>query len=349
MSIKRRIKRILFIMLVIMAGFYLLTKITPDSMKEMTGGFADAAKDIQPKKIVEMSGKEPIVLFCPRDDCGLNLEYLINKSSKVHCAVFDLDLENVISALQRKDALVVVDGDNYQKAWANNSAFKNFRHDKSSPYMHNKFCIFDDSIITTGSFNPTHNCDEKNNNNEVIIFSKTLAQNYEAEFQELWNGKFGGGEKVKNPVVEVDNITIENYFCPEDFCANHVLEALSKANKSIYFMTFSFTHDKIGDMLVKKHKEGVDVKGVFEKSQESQYSESQKLNQSGIPIRMDTNKAKMHHKVFIIDKEIVVTGSFNPSSNADTENDENIVIIHDADIARGFLQEFEMVWNAPTP
>ena len=36
----------------------------------------------------------------------------------------------------------------------------------------------------------------------------------------------------------------------------------------------------------------------------------------------------MHHKVFIIDEEIVITGSFNPSKNADTRNDENILIIN---------------------
>ncbi|MFH1064425.1 MAG: phospholipase D-like domain-containing protein [Candidatus Woesearchaeota archaeon] len=53
----------------------------------------------------------------------------------------------------------------------------------------------------------------------------------------------------------------------------------------------------------------------------------------------------MHHKVFIIDEKVVVTGSFNPSSNADKNNDENLLIIHDPIVAAEFLEEFERVWG----
>jgi len=53
----------------------------------------------------------------------------------------------------------------------------------------------------------------------------------------------------------------------------------------------------------------------------------------------------MHHKVFIIDNATVVTGSFNPSQNADTRNDENMLIIHDPSIAARFLEEFYRLWR----
>ena len=48
----------------------------------------------------------------------------------------------------------------------------------------------------------------------------------------------------------------------------------------------------------------------------------------------------MHHKVFIIDNRTVITGSFNPTKNGDTRNDENILIIHDEKIAGKYLEEF---------
>ena len=51
----------------------------------------------------------------------------------------------------------------------------------------------------------------------------------------------------------------------------------------------------------------------------------------------------MHHKFFIIDNRTVITGSFNPSKNADNRNDENIVIIEDAEIAAEFLDEFGLI------
>jgi phosphatidylserine/phosphatidylglycerophosphate/cardiolipin synthase-like enzyme len=51
----------------------------------------------------------------------------------------------------------------------------------------------------------------------------------------------------------------------------------------------------------------------------------------------------MHHKVFIIDEQIVVTGSYNFSRSAEERNDENILVIYNTDIAREFLKEFERV------
>ena len=51
----------------------------------------------------------------------------------------------------------------------------------------------------------------------------------------------------------------------------------------------------------------------------------------------------MHHKVFIIDNETVITGSFNPTGGGDTNNDENVLIIKDKDITQRFLQEYQKV------
>ncbi|HLD04135.1 MAG TPA: phospholipase D-like domain-containing protein [Candidatus Nanoarchaeia archaeon] len=53
----------------------------------------------------------------------------------------------------------------------------------------------------------------------------------------------------------------------------------------------------------------------------------------------------MHHKVFIIDNEIVITGSYNPTAGGDAKNRENILIIHNTNIAAQFIIEFERVWQ----
>jgi len=53
----------------------------------------------------------------------------------------------------------------------------------------------------------------------------------------------------------------------------------------------------------------------------------------------------MHHKVIIIDERIVIFGSFNFSDNANTQNDENLLIVDNADIARAFKGEFDRVLN----
>jgi phosphatidylserine/phosphatidylglycerophosphate/cardiolipin synthase-like enzyme len=52
----------------------------------------------------------------------------------------------------------------------------------------------------------------------------------------------------------------------------------------------------------------------------------------------------MHHKVIIIDDQIVITGSYNFSKSAKTRNDENTLVIHSPEIAGLYREEFERVW-----
>ncbi len=287
------------------------------------------------------------VYFCPEDNCARELiEWIDLAQKKIHCAFYDVDLDEVKEALIKKknegvDVEVVTDSDN-KEVWDGEEFVK---EDNRSALMHNKFCVIDNQLVWTGSFNPTHRGNEKNNNNAVVYQSQLLAKNYEEEFQELWKGEFGKGKPGNNPSIIIDGKLIENYFCPEDFCANKVIKTIREAQKNIYFMTFSFTHDGIGDELVKADNRGVKIEGVFEKSQNNKYTEKKKLDEAGIKTRWDGNKANMHNKVFIIDNKTVITGSFNPTRNGDERNDENILIIHDPDVASKFLKEFNQVWN----
>ncbi|MBT6519502.1 hypothetical protein HOK51_06645 [Candidatus Woesearchaeota archaeon] len=302
--------------------------------------------------------KEINVYFCPKDNCQSEvLKTTSTAKSSIHCAIFDLDLPDLIEFFDKAsnyiDVKIVVDNEN----WKHVKHLNFTKKDSTSQFSHNKFCVIDNNKIWTGSFNPTENGNYKNNNNLLIIESETLAKNYEDEFREIWNGKFGKGDLVKNPKVKINTIDIENYFCPEDWCANKVLDQLNKANHSIYFMTFSFTHDEIGDMILKKSDEGIKIKGIFEKKQQSKYSEYEKINSAFEKLEsdktkqanqnkviFDSNPAAMHHKVFIIDEKTVITGSFNPTKNGDTNNDENILIIHDEKIASKFMDEFNSLW-----
>lgn len=308
------------------------------------GGFSEEVKEVvsEVEAVVKDSGSYE-VYFCPRDKCeGKLVEFLSGAEDYIHCAFYDVDLTNLTSLLVEKsseiDVRVIIDEDNQEEFSADF-----VKVDEGYGLMHNKFCIVDGSKIFTGSLNPTVNGAEKNNNNMLLVESKVLARNYEKAFESLWNDERA---EVLNPEIELSSIRVENYFCPRDDCGEEVEEELRKAEESIYFMTFSFTHDGIGNILLVKNDEGVNVTGVFEnRGAGSEYSKFSVLDYQGAEVRKDGNSATMHHKVFVIDKEVVITGSFNPSKSADTRNDENILIIEDEDLASKFLEEFELVWG----
>ncbi|MBI2135357.1 hypothetical protein HYU09_05170 [Candidatus Woesearchaeota archaeon] len=280
--------------------------------------------------------------FCPGDSCeNIILESISNAKNSVHCAFFDLDLSSLIDAIAEKshsaDVKVVIDKNNYEGQIKGQGV----KVADSKQYMHNKFCILDDNLVLTGSTNPTNNDVNFNNNNIVIIYSKYIAENYEDEFNELWDGVYADGEKVKYEKINSENLIVENYFCPEDDCREKVIKTINEAMHNIYFMAFSFTDESIADAILFKNLE---TRGIFEALQAgSQYSQFQRLKDFGIDVIKDKNRKNMHHKVFIIDNETVITGSYNPTGSGNSVNDENLVIIRNKGIARGFVREFELL------
>ncbi len=291
------------------------------------------------KAIPKETGSEIEVYFCPREDCETVLVEIIKDGGKsVHCAFFDLKLKKVIDELKKKgrDVKLVVDRDNSKHVKGLNFV----RTDNRKAFMHNKFCVIDRKKIITGSMNPTDNGAHKNNNNLVVVESKHLAKNYEEEFEELWGGKFGKGREIKYSKIMYNGKLIENCFCPEDDCEKKVIESLSKAEKSVHFMVFSFTSVKIGDYLISR--KDLTVKGIFEKMQNSKWSQYRRMD--GMKVKLDNNPKFLHHKVFIIDNKTVITGSYNPTKSGNERNDENVLIIHDKRVAKKYLEEFGKLW-----
>ena len=119
------------------------------------------------------------------------------------------------------------------------------------------------------------------------------------------------------------------------------------AEESIYFLAYSFTSDELSDALVERAKSGVTVIGVFDKDQYHSNSgtEFDNLHNAGIQVNLDANPRLMHHKVIIIDQQIVITGSYNFSNNAEHYNDENTLIIHNPDITAQYMAEFQQIYD----
>jgi len=89
------------------------------------------------------------------------------------------------------------------------------------------------------------------------------------------------------------------------------------------------------------------VRGVIERGQvNNSGSEFGQLVLAGLDLRLDTNRNLMHHKIMVIDGEIVITGSYNFSRNAEEKNDENILVLYSDEIAQQYLLEFERIYMA---
>jgi len=221
--------------------------------------------------------------------------------------------------------------------------------DRREGLMHNKFAIVDRQEVWTGSMNLTVNGAYRNNNNLVRVRSSKLAEDYTVEFEEMFvDDRFGPGSPANtpHPSFSLDGTLLEVYFSPDDGVAGRLLALIGQASQSIYFLAYSFTSDNLAEALIERAAAGVSVAGVLEESQYKSNTGGQfdRLREAGLDVRLDGNPRNMHHKVLIIDEEIVVTGSYNFSKSAETRNDENVLIIHRPDIAAAFLSEFKDVY-----
>jgi phosphatidylserine/phosphatidylglycerophosphate/cardiolipin synthase-like enzyme len=308
------------------------------------------------------------VQFSPEDDCETHLKLLIQNAQKsIHCAFYEIELDSIAQELVRsqkagKDVKIVVDDKMAEEPESKVSYLitngVEVKKDSSKSYfMHNKFCVIDGTIVWTGSLNPTYSGTKTHNNNVVVINSALLGENYETEFEEMWEGKFGktSPKNTPYPQLVVSGKQIECYFGPEDEIAEEILTELNNAKENIYFMAFSFTRDDMSDVIICKHREGKEVRGVFESMASfdetllglypGEYSKYWDMKDAGLNVRLDGNPDLMHHKVFIVDNLTVITGSPNFSNRGVQDNDENLLIIHDPETASHFLREFEEVWQ----
>ncbi len=255
------------------------------------------------------------VYFCPRNDCEAAFKKALNGSSVARCALYQ-----------------------FNPRWFSEERFKVVSGEdaKGRGLMHDKFCVAGD-VVVTGSANPTERGFHYNYNNLVVVRSRTIASNYLEEWEEL---RTGGNKETEHSLVNLSGVLVENYFCPEDGCEEKLLALLGGAERSIVFMTFSFTSDKVGELLAAKSRE-LRVEGLMESLNINKYSEFYKLRVTGVSVALERTGRMLHHKVFIVDNETVFTGSYNPTVAGASLNDENVLIIHDEGIAREFLEEYE--------
>jgi phosphatidylserine/phosphatidylglycerophosphate/cardiolipin synthase-like enzyme len=177
--------------------------------------------------------------------------------------------------------------------------------------------------------------------------SRQIAADYAHEFEQMFGGRFGTSKTSATPYphVQVGAARVEVYFSPEDGVAKHVLQRLNAAKHSIHFMTFSYTEDTISDAMIAKRKAGLEVRGVFEKQNAGgSGADFNRLKQGGVDVLEDGNCYILHHKVIVIDERTVITGSYNFTGSAERDNDENLVIVDDPNLARAYLDEFERVY-----
>ncbi|MDD5712065.1 MAG: phospholipase D family protein [Smithellaceae bacterium] len=140
-----------------------------------------------------------------------------------------------------------------------------------------------------------------------------------------------------SPVWAIKVADVDVYFSPQGGCTEAIVRQIDQAREEVLVQAYSFSSAPIAQALLKAHKRGVRVEIILDKSQRSQrYSSSTFFAHAGIPTYIDGRHAIAHDKVMIIDRAVVITGSFNFTKAAQEKNAENLLIGHSRELAEKY-------------
>ncbi|HWP60146.1 MAG TPA: phospholipase D family protein [Candidatus Acidoferrales bacterium] len=158
-------------------------------------------------------------------------------------------------------------------------------------------------------------------------------------------------------VVESGAMSVQACFSPVPGCADRILRAISSARREVLVAVYAFTNDELAQALVQAHRRGVNVQVVLDREfdQENGNSKGNFLEKQGIKLRRvsglkpptgDKGSGLMHQKFAVLDRSIVITGSYNWTAAAEKFNHENLLLFHDAaPLAEDYRSEFFRLWN----
>jgi len=138
----------------------------------------------------------------------------------------------------------------------------------------------------------------------------------------------------------------ESYFFPNGANEKYVVNMLRTCKKSLDIAIYSFTLESIALALIEVHNRGIPVRVICDNECERKStSKIKKLASVGIVCKTDNCSYYMHHKFAVIDASVIITGSFNWSTQAVNHNQENILFFENKYLAEKYLEQFNKLWS----
>jgi phosphatidylserine/phosphatidylglycerophosphate/cardiolipin synthase-like enzyme len=204
--------------------------------------------------------------------------------------------------------------------------------------FHQKFIIRDRESLLTGSTNFTVTGTSQNFNHLVIVHDKDVAKEYSDEFKEIREGSFGRFDRHKTTPrdLKVGSMPVRVLFAPDHNPEMEFMKQISKARRRIDFAIFTFSQSSgVDDALAQAKRAGIEIHGVMDAMQANQrWAAKLPLRDAGVRLHLvqrGQGVNKLHHKLMVIDDEVVIAGSFNYTGPANAVNDENIIIFGDTE------------------
>lgn len=158
-------------------------------------------------------------------------------------------------------------------------------------------------------------------------------------------------------------------FVPAQDCLGKIVAAIEGARFEIRVQAYGFTSTAILSALAATKARGADVQVILDKSDDPSaredigqdagtlrwttrrhgYSGANYMVNAGVPVWIDDLPAIAHNKLIMIDRRLVIGGSYNYTASAERRNAENVTFIDSPEVAEWFLANWMSRREASRP
>ncbi len=313
------------------------------------------------------------------------VQFIDETESSLHCAIYDLRHPHVLAALRRvsrsgKDLMIAYDAGAVHsgglmadpKPTGTEQKIRQYRlvrhshplHEIGGHLMHDKFLVRDGRSVWTGSANFTVGGLELQDNNCVTVTSASLARQYEQVFQSLITSPAVVGLPAAGSPVSAAGTSLTPSFAPGagEGIEGTIVQQMNQATR-LRVLAFLISDPGILQALLRfKDDPKLDVKGVYDPNGMNdvlRFTKQPKalfwfmddprfVKAPSHPFNPKREQDFMHNKVMILDDHLVITGSYNFSENAET-NEENLLLIDAPAVAHAYTAYFDALAAVPPP
>jgi phosphatidylserine/phosphatidylglycerophosphate/cardiolipin synthase-like enzyme len=140
---------------------------------------------------------------------------------------------------------------------------------------------------------------------------------------------------VSGAELTLDNASAKAFFSPNGGCVKGIVKEIEMGTREILVQAYSFSSTPIRNALINAQKRGAQVEILFDQDEQKDqnYRAAKAFSKTGITVYLDGNHTIAHNKVIVIDRETVITGSFNFTNAAETKNAENVLVVKSKSLA----------------
>ncbi len=138
---------------------------------------------------------------------------------------------------------------------------------------------------------------------------------------------------------------VTTYFTGKDDLQAVLLEQLTQARSTIHVAVAWFTDVPLFNLLLERQRSGVRIELIITKhdfNDQCTNDHEAIAENGGLFLELGSEDQLMHHKFCIIDRKVLLQGSFNWTKRANQSNNETLTLIEeDPASVNQFLAEFE--------